>query len=391
MKVAVIGAGGVGSAAARFLAAAGHTVTVLEQFEVDHDRGSSYGQSRVIRRVYPDVFYTSLMEHAYRLWRELEAEAGETLLLETGGLFLGPADHPEMRASADALQQAGVPFEVWDARRTAEQVPPIRLAPDEVAISQAESGLLRASRCVRANVRLARAHGAEIRERQSVVGFDAIPSGVRVTLHNGESLTVDRLVVTAGPWTPTLLGELGLPLRVTRQTYVHLAPDDHGSAFAAGQFPVWIDMATYFYGFPIHDEIPGAKIALHQPGELTDPASVRRELDEADRDLLREYARRRLNGLTGTVVYEKICLYTMTPDEDFILDHHPADARIVIVGGLSGHGFKFTVLLGQIAAAMASDADGSAAAPGGYDLSRFRAARFNHARDSQQETEAARR
>src|SRR5437870_11115996 len=102
MRVAVIGAGGVGSAAARFLAAGGHEVTVLEQFEVDHDRGSSYGQSRVIRRVYPDLFYTTLMEHAYRLWRELEAEAGETLLLETGGLFLGSADHPEMRAAEAA-------------------------------------------------------------------------------------------------------------------------------------------------------------------------------------------------------------------------------------------------------------------------------------------------
>src|SRR5687767_11936979 len=156
MRVAVIGAGGVGSAAARFLAAAGHSVTVLEQFEVDHDRGSSYGQSRVIRRVYPDVFYTELMEHAYRLWRELEADADETLLLETGGLFFGPADHPDMRVAEAALREAGVPFEVWDARRTAERVPQIRLETSEVAISQGETGILRASRCVRALIRLAR-------------------------------------------------------------------------------------------------------------------------------------------------------------------------------------------------------------------------------------------
>jgi sarcosine oxidase len=366
MRVAVIGSGGVGSAAARFLAAAGHTVTVLEQFEVDHDRGSSYGQSRVIRRVYPDVFYTSLMEHAYRLWRDLEAEAEETLLLETGGLFLGPADHPEMRAAEESLRQAEVPFELWDAQRTTEQVPAIRLEPEEVAISQAESGLLRASRCVRANVRLARARGAEVRERLNVLGFDGAPGGVRVALEGGDSLTVDRLVVTAGPWTPTLLADLHLPLQVTRQPYVHFAPSGDGAAFQLGRFPIWIDMSTYFYGFPVHDEVPGAKIALHQPGEATDPASVRREVDAADRALLWEYARRRFYGLTDAVTYEKVCLYTMTPNENFILDRHPADSRIVIVGGLSGHGFKFTVLLGQIAATLATDGE----AP--YDLSRFR-------------------
>jgi sarcosine oxidase len=370
MRVAVIGAGGVGSAAARFLAAEGHAVTVLEQFEVDHDRGSSYGQSRVIRRVYPDVFYTSLMDHAYRLWRELEAEADETLLLETGGLFLGSADHPEMRASENALREAGVPFEVWDARHTAERVPPLRLEPGEVAISQAESGLLRASRCVRANVRLARCRGAEVRENVMVAGFEGTPAGVRIALTGGETLTVDRLVVTAGPWTPSLLAELGLPLQVTRQTYVHLAPAGDGAAFRIGRFPVWIDMTTYFYGFPVHDELEGVKIALHQPGEETDPASVRRELDEADRSLLRDYAHRRFLGLTDRVVYEKVCLYTMTPDEDFIVDRHPADARIVIVGGLSGHGFKFTVLLGQIAATMAADGEPP------HDLSRFAAGRF---------------
>ena len=370
MRAAVIGAGGVGSAAARFLAMARHKVTVLEQFAVDHDRGSSYGQSRVIRRVYPDVFYTMLMEHSYRLWRELEVEAGESLLLETGGLFFGPAEHPEMRGAEAALREAGVPFEVWNARRTAERVVPLRMEAGEVAISQQETGILRASRCVRANVRLARARGAEVRENTAVAGFEGTSQGVRVTLADGRILSVDRLILTAGPWTPALLAELGLPLRVTRQPYVHFAPAGDGAAFRLGAFPVWIDMATYFYGFPEHDELPGVKIALHQPGEATDPASARREVDDADRALLWEYARRRFNGLTDRITYEKVCLYTNTPDEDFIVDRHPSDPRIVIVGGLSGHGFKFTVLLGKLAATLATDGDPP------IDIRRFSMARF---------------
>jgi sarcosine oxidase len=370
MRVAVIGAGGVGSAAARCLAVGGHEVTVLEQFRVDHDRGSSYGQSRVIRRVYPDVFYTELMEHAYRLWRELEAEAGETLLLETGGLFLGPAEHPEMTASETALREAGVTYEVWDARQTGERVPPFRLQAGEVAISQPESGLLRASRCVRACIRLARSRGAEVRQNVAVAGFESSGSGVQVTLADGSALTVDRLVVTAGPWTAALFADLSLPLLVTRQPYIHLVPEGDGAGFRLGAFPIWIDMATYFYGFPVHDEVPGAKIALHQPGVVTNPDAVRREVDEADRTQLRDYARRRFRGLTDTVAYEKVCLYDNTPDEDFIVDRHPDDPRIVFVGGTSGHGFKFVVLLGEIAAALATDGD----VP--YDLRRFSVSRF---------------
>jgi sarcosine oxidase len=371
MRAAVIGAGGVGSAAARFLAMAGHEVILLEQFAVDHDRGSSYGQSRVIRRVYPDVFYTRLMEPAYRLWRELEQEAGETLLLETGGLFFGPAAHPEVRAAELSLREAGVPYEVWDARDTAKRVPPLRLAAEEVAISQRETGILRASRCVRANVRLAQAHGASVRESVTVSRFEGASAGVRVFLADGETLLVDRLIITAGPWTPALLAELRLPLQVTRQTYVHLTPERNPADFRLGTFPIWIDMESYFYGFPDHDKVPGVKIALHQRGEPTDPISVRRELDEADREALREYARRRFAGLSDEVAYEKVCLYTNTPDEDFIVDRHPGDARVVFIGGLSGHGFKFTVLLGQLAARLAVEGE----LP--YDMGRFSMARFS--------------
>jgi monomeric sarcosine oxidase len=324
----------------------------------------------VIRRVYPDVFYTRLMEPAYRLWRELEREADESLLLETGGLFFGPADHPEMRAAESSLREAGVPFEVWDARGTAERVPPLRLGPGEVAINQAETGILRASRCVRANVRLARASGATVRENTPVCRFEGMSAGVRISLAAGEELQVDRLILTAGPWTPTLLAELGLPLQVTRQTYVHFAPVGDRSAFRLGAFPVWIDMESYFYGFPEQDELPGVKIALHRPGEPAEPDSVRRELDDADRAVLRDYAHRRFSGLGDAVAYEKVCLYTNTPDEDFIVDRLPADDRIVFVGGLSGHGFKFTVLLGQLVATLATDGEPP------VDLRRFSMARF---------------
>src|SRR3954468_22679398 len=160
MRIAILGLGGVGSAAARFLAAAGHTVIGLEQFALDHDRGSSYGGSRIIRRVYPDALYARLMEAAYPLWEELEAVSGEELLVRCGGFFFGPVGHPEMVATESALAQVGVPYDRWPGAEAARRLPPFRLAANEYGLFEPESGFLRASRCVRASARGARAAGA---------------------------------------------------------------------------------------------------------------------------------------------------------------------------------------------------------------------------------------
>jgi monomeric sarcosine oxidase len=370
MRIAVLGLGGVGTAAARYLAAAGHEVVGFERFRLDHDRGSSYGGSRIIRKVYPDALYASLMEAAYPLWHDLEQECGDALFLRCGGFFFGPEGHPEMTATEGALQQVGVPYERLSAAQAHDRFTPFRLRPDEYGIFEPESGLLRASRCVLANARGARALGAELREGARVEALE--PGGAGVTLRaDGRSETFDRVVVTAGPWTGALLAPwVRLPLQVTRQQYAHFEIRGDRAAFAPDRFPVWIDMAELCYGFPEHDGIPGAKIAYHLPGAPHDPDSPDREPHAADDEALRAYAERRLPAATGPVTLHKVCLYTMTPDEDFIVDRLPGEARVVFVGGLSGHGFKFTVLLGQLAATLAQDQEPV------HDLSRFRLDRF---------------
>ncbi len=370
-RIAVLGAGGVGSAAARFLAREGHEVTVLEQFELDHDRGSSYGASRIIRKTYPDVFYTALMKEAYPLWDELEREAGEPLLVRTGGLFFGPADNQELIGIRGALTKHGVPFEELGPAECERRFPQFRLQPGEVGVFEHEAGYLRASACVRANLRLARKWGARVRERTRVERIEPRAGGLLLALAGGESLEVDRLVVTAGPWTARLLSPLvTLPFEVTRQVYCHFEPDVPLEDFGAERFPVWIDFATYFYGFPHDGQTPGVKIARHVPGTLTAPDQVDRELHDADRSPLRDYRATRMPGLSSRIALEKVCLYTMSPDTDFVVDHPPGEPRVTLVGGLSGHGFKFTVLLGRIAAWMAMDQK----VP--WELSRFALARL---------------
>lgn len=371
MRIAILGLGAVGTAAARFLAADGHQVIGFEQFQLDHDRGSSYGGSRVIRPVYPDPLYATLMQSAYPLWRALERYSGETLLVQCGGFFFGPEGHPEMTAAEAALTEVGFPYERFSAAEAARRLPQFRLLDSEYGFLEPQSGLLRASRCVLANARGARACGAELREGARVDAIEPRASEVRL-LADGEWRSFDRVVMTAGPWAGSLLAPfVELPLRVTRQQYAHFRVEGDRTRYSPAAFPVWIDMAERFYGFPEHGEIPGAKAALHVPGPPIAPDGPDRTPGAAENEILRRYLRRRLPEISGEVTYSKVCLYTNTPDEDFIVDRLPAEPRVVLVAGLSGHGFKFTVLLGQIAAALASDRDP------GCDLARFALARFH--------------
>ncbi|MDY7224995.1 N-methyl-L-tryptophan oxidase [Hyalangium rubrum] len=372
-RIAVLGAGGVGSATARFLAREGHDVTVVEQFSPDHDRGSSYGTSRIIRKTYTDGFYTALMGEAYPLWDELEREAGESLFARTGGLFFGPAEHPELVAIRRALSDNGVPFEELNPAACARRFPRLRLLAGESGVFEREAGFLRASACVRANLRLATAHGARLRTGVSVEGLEPHAGGIRLALAGGESLEVDRVVIAAGPWTARLLSRfVSLPFTVTRQVYCHFEPQEQVpvAGYGAERFPVWIDFATDFYGFPHDGQAPGVKLAWHHFGTPTDPDRVDREIHESDREPLRSYCAEHLPELSSRVSLEKVCLYTVTPDKDFVVDHLPGEPRVTLVGGLSGHGFKFTVLLGRIAAWMATERK----VP--WELSRFSLARF---------------
>lgn len=372
MRIAVLGLGGVGTAAARFLARDGHQVIGFEQFQLDHDRGSSYGASRIIRKVYPDPFYAELMEGAYPLWAELEREAGEELLLRCGGFFFGPESHPDMAGTEAALTEVGVPYECLSRGEAARRFPQFQLAAGEYGVWDPESGLLRASRCVLANAAGARAAGAELRCGARVEALDSGPEGVDLRV-DGRVERFDRVVLTAGPWTRELLAPYAqLPLTVTRQQYAHFGVKEPGS-FSPERFPVWIDFAQLFYGFPEHDGIPGAKAALHVPGPAVDPAHPDRTPDPLEDEKLRCYVSGRLPGLTGDATLSKVCLYTMTPDEDFVLDYVPGHPRLVVVGGLSGHGFKFTVLLGLVAARLALEQRP------GFDLGRFRLSRFTKA------------
>ncbi|MCW3058736.1 MAG: N-methyl-L-tryptophan oxidase [Capsulimonas sp.] len=375
MKVAVIGVGGTGSAAMRFLAQAGHEVIGFEQFQVGHDRGSSHGESRIIRHAYADSLYTELMGDAYPLWKQLEADAGEELLVETGGLTIGPPDHPDVRAAILGLEQHGLPYETLTAATLAERYPAFKLRAGEVAIYQKDAGFLRAARCVAANVRLAKELGAELRDETPVRKITPHADGVVLWTEAGDAEWFDRAIVTAGAWMGSLLRGFQLPLRPTRQQYVYLETTGDAKNYTPEKLPVWIDAGNSeaYYGFPSDGRISGIKIAAHTFGPTADPDRPQRNVSPKYLAEIAAYAAGRFHGVTNHATYSATCLYTVTPDEDFILDRIPSVSNAWMVSGCSGHGFKFTVLLGKIAADLATG--------GAYsrDISRFSLNRFQAA------------
>lgn len=377
MRVAVVGMGGTGSAAARFLAQAGHTVVAFEQFQVGHSQGSSHGESRVIRYTYPDEVYTRMMAEAYPLWQELQEEAGETLLVRTGGVFFGDKASPVLTQARAALDLHEIPNEMLTAVEAERRFPVLRLAEGEAALFQPDMGYLRATACVLANARLARQHGAEIREGMRVRQITQAGAQVVVTTEGGAEEAFDRILVTAGPWMGKIFSALRLPLRVTRQQIVYLKPEPGAEAdFAPERLPVWVDADTYRYGFPSDGQIPGVKLAWHAPGEDADPDGPRRPPDADTSAHLADYAAARFRGLSRAVTHAETCLYTNTPDEDFIVDTLPAMPHVWLISGCSGHGFKFTVLLGKLAAEAAT----LGAVP--HYLARFALSRFNMGKSS---------
>lgn len=352
MKVAVIGVGGSGSAALRFLSAAGHEVVGFERFSLGHAMGSSHGASRLIRRTYPDAFHTHLMEDAYRLWSDLEQECDEELLVKCGGITFGPPDDPKWMATRKALADAGIDHEILDRRESASRFPAIDIGKGALAIFQKDSGYLRANRCLEAQIRSARRQGAGIRESSPVVALEEKAGRVSVSTDGGTE-AFDRVIVTAGPWMSRLLAPLGLPLRNALRQIVYLAVKGDPDLFRPGTLPVWIEHPSDFYGFPSDGLIDGIKIASHDAGHDFDPERPDRPAMEDALELVRDHALKRFPDLSGEILSSQSCLYTITPDERFIVDFASDSRRIVVCSGCSGHGFKFTVLLGKIVSEMA--------------------------------------
>lgn len=356
--LAVIGAGAVGASAAYHAAREGKRVVLLEQFGVGHERGSSHGESRIIRHSYTSEAYASLAPAAFQAWRELERESGQRLLTMTGGVDIGARDDPAMAACLDALNAAGIGSVLLEGDQAREAFPQFVLGEADAVLWQSGAGILNAGMCLRTLVAEAAKARATLRERSRVTSVEPGKTVVIAYESDGRrhEVSATAAVLAAGPWAGRFFSALGLngQLAVTHQQVVYypVTEPDH---WRIGRCPIYIAHGRDgFYGFPECERPGSIKLAVETAIRVDDPDEFSRPVDAQTIERLNEVVATRLRGVMPVASEVVTCRYTETPDRDFIVDRHPEHPHVVVASPCSGHGFKFSIVTGALAADLAT-------------------------------------
>ncbi|PSP55675.1 N-methyl-L-tryptophan oxidase [Halobacteriales archaeon QS_1_67_19] len=369
----VVGVGGMGAATVAELAGRGVDVLGIERFDIPHAHGSSHGVTRIIRRPqYEDPVYVPLVERAFDLWADLdEWYGGGDLLHRVGSVDVGPGDGAVFPGSKRSCEAHEIPHEVLTGAELSARFPGYDLPDDYRAVYQPDGGFLHCEQCTVAHVEAAHERGATVRARERVEDWTADESGVRVTTDR-EAYAAEKLVVTAGAWTGQMLPSFGEYLEPERQVLGWFQPREPPQ-FDPERFPVFVAEVPegHYYGFPVYD-VPGFKLGrFHHREQVGDPATLDAEPDREDERVLREFTERYFPSAAGPTMRLSTCMFTNTPDADFILDVHPDRENVVVGAGFSGHGFKFASAIGELLADLALDGDTD------LPIAPFRLARFD--------------
>jgi sarcosine oxidase len=372
--LAVIGLGGMGSAALWRAASRGVRAVGIDRFEPPHDRGSTHGESRIIRTSYfEDPAYLPLLLEAFPLWRELERDSAEQLLTMTGAAMIGRRDSEVIAGALRTAEVHGLAHQVLTADQAARRFPQHRLHDDDVVFHERDGGVLRPEACVSSALHAATRRGARVITGTRVQRVEPHGDGVRVHT-DGELIEARSAVVCAGPWASELLPELPVPLWVERQVNIWFPVRDP-DLYSPHRCPVFIrEMpgGRFIYGSPSLD---GAtiKLAVHHQGSRTDPNTVDRTISADDVGPLRDHVSRWMEGVEPRPVRGITCLYTNTPDSNFVIDTLPNAPQVTVISACSGHGFKFASVIGDVAVDLATQ--GGSARP----IAAFSLRRFEHA------------
>jgi sarcosine oxidase len=370
----IIGLGAMGSATAWHLARRDKSVLGLEQFAAGHEHGSSHGESRIIRLAYFEhPSYVPLLRAAYRLWGDLEEQSGEAILTRTGILECGISGSRIVAGSLEASRLHAIPHDILDAKAIRARFPAFDPGHDWQGVFQPDGGFLRPEKAIAAMRTEARKAGAELYHHCPVLGIEASGQSVRVRLAE-ETIEAESVIVSAGAWMHRLLPEFKHHVSLVRRVLGWFEPRDP-ALLTPDRFPVFLmeteDDAPY--GFPDFAGT-GFKCASHwSGGPIAEPEEIGGPMTAAEEKHLSDILKRYIPAAAGPLLASKPCIYTKTPDEDFLIDLHPQDRRIVIASPCSGHGFKFASVIGEILADLATKGETT------HDISRFALARFRQA------------
>jgi sarcosine oxidase len=371
LDVIVLGLGAMGSAALCQLARRGVKVLGIDQFAPPHTLGSSHGQTRIIREAYFEhPSYVPIVQRAYELWSELEKESGDQLFLQTGGVMIGPPDGVVIRGAIASARQHHLAHEVLSAAEVHRRYPALHPEAGMMGVYEPRAGMVFPENCVAAHLKVAQKYGADLRLNEKVDGWQTEGNQVVLKTDSGE-YNAEKLVIAAGSWLPQLLPELQPLLKVERQVHFWFEAKTSPEIFTPTHLPIHLWQAApkrFFYGFP--DLGQGIKIAKHHDGAITSPQTVDRAIDESEIEEMRAILSRFLPEANGRFLAAIVCLYTDTPDEHFIIDFHPRHKNVVVLSPCSGHGFKFSSAMGEIAADLALQGESN------LDISFFGLSRF---------------
>ena len=370
--VIVVGVGGMGSATCYELAKRGQKVLGLERYDIGHAMGSSHGETRMLRLAYFEgETYVPMVLRAHQLWRDIGAKLGEDLLSVTGTLDINAPALDIVDKAEAACKTYDLPYTLMDAKAIMERYPAFKLPSDYRGLFQPDGGFVRSEKAILGYTALAIDAGADIHPREQVLSFvPTATGGVSITT-NARTYEAGRLILSPGAWISHFVPSLKPATTIYRQIFGWFRPL-RPDLLARGNFPCFTlkgDVGNY-YGFPI-DGHPGFKLGGPQHGrEVCDPELLIRESRPSDEKGLRDCLAAYLPDAMGPAMGVKVCLFTSTPDDDFIIDYMPGAPQIVVASPCSGHGFKFASVMGEILSDLAMDR------PSPFDLSPFRISRF---------------
>jgi sarcosine oxidase len=370
--VVIAGLGATGGAAAWQCAQRGLTVLGLDRFRPPHELASHHGASRIIRETaFEHPLYVPLVRRAYELWSALGSAAPrQDLLIPTGALYAGVPQASVVTGSRRSAREHGVPCDELTAAGIRSRWPVFAVDDGMVGVFEHRAGILRPEACIEALLSAAHSLGAELRYEEPMTGWGVERGGVWVETKQGR-VSAGALVLATGAWMKDTLTGLGVASWVERVVQHWFAPAQGGAGLAPERMPIYLFEdadGVIFYGFPL---LEGAlKCAVHHRGEDVTAETVRRDVTAGEVERVRAILARFIPSAAGLHVRSKACLYTNTPDGDFVIDRHPAHPAVILASACSGIGFKFAPALGEVLADLAA---GSAPR---FDLAPFALARF---------------
>ncbi|MED4015663.1 N-methyl-L-tryptophan oxidase [Sutcliffiella cohnii] len=371
--VIIVGAGSMGMATGYFLAKRGVKTLLIDSFDPPHHNGSHHGSTRIIRHAYGEGSqYVPLLLRAQVLWEQLEKESNTTLFEKTGVLGIGPRDSAFINETIESANTHGLPLNVMSSTEMMEKWTGLDVPNHFVGCYEPLSGILYSEKCIEVYRELALNYNASYLPHTNVVDIQGEEDRVSIKTNSGDYYA-KKVIVTAGAWTSKLLHSLELPLQPTRKTFAWF--ETKTDEYTMTNFPAFFFDAEEgkYYGFPNMNG-DGLKIGRHDGGKKINPDDEKEPfgIDPADEGDVRQFLNVYMPNASGAIKDGKVCMYTLTPDEHFIVDHHPLDENIIIAAGFSGHGFKFSSVMGEVLSQLAIDGETE------HDISLFRLSRFIH-------------